>query len=776
MGWMKNNWCKWSTVSLVSLTILGAGWVLFGARPVFVSAQEREWNFLLKVVDRQGRALDVGYTLYPPGESVRVVKKGITGSSGTVFLNIPAGTYDLRIGEKLLLSDIVVPQGEKVEKVITFEPVSKSSQVSPSQRPSPAVSKDIVFSKTEKRQAAARTMTWSVILSLVGVRLLYVGYSTRRMHKLIQQTPSSQVSALQTGLVEIHGKVEAPAQSMFKSPIFGKECVYYDFSVIQGMGKHLRTVARGVERQPFWVRDESGSVLIDPGKGQLPLTPKFHGVSKRKELPPEVNAFLEAHPPRGTIFGSQRISYDERLLTPGDEVYVLGTAQPMTSSPANFPRDAIKNLMIGQAGRSPLYISDRKKEDELVRHLGRTSAGLLIAGALACLVGFMLGYVSFSKGASAQTVDWNFSLQTVSPEGKSLNVGYTVYHRGEPQNVVAQGNTGPTGIVLLYLPPSQYEAMIGRDTRLVGITVEAGKKTERIVTYEPRAAPASSRRQPVPTLPTNQSATNLSPREELQFVLPGGIIKNAMYIAIVVIVLIILLASIRQVNQWQRGVKFMFGKFRSVSNPGWRLVIPVIQKMQKVDMRLKTVDVPSQDAITKDNVSAKINAVIYYKVTDAAKAIIDVQNIDFAVLQLAQTSMRNIAGSVTLDELLAERQQIAEQIEKIVDQATSSWGVDVMAVELKDIELPENMVRTIGKQAEAERERRAVIINSEGEVVAAQNLAKAAQTLSATPGALHLRTLNSINDISSDQSNTIVFTVPLEVLQAFMGYAKKKGE
>ncbi len=247
------------------------------------------------------------------------------------------------------------------------------------------------------------------------------------------------------------------------------------------------------------------------------------------------------------------------------------------------------------------------------------------------------------------------------------------------------------------------------------------------------------------------------------------------YTTLIIFVLILLLISIRQVNQWQRGVKFTFGKYSGMVNPGWRLVFPIIQNMQWVDVRLKTVDVPSQDAITKDNVSAKINAVIYYKVTDAAKSIIDVQNIDYAVLQLAQTSMRNIAGSVTLDELLTERQQIAEQIEKIVDQATTTWGVDVTAVELKDIELPENMVRTIAKQAEAERERRAVIINAEGEVIAAENLAKAAELLGKTPGALHLRTLNSINDISSDASNTVVFTVPLEILQAFVGYKNGNG-
>jgi len=239
------------------------------------------------------------------------------------------------------------------------------------------------------------------------------------------------------------------------------------------------------------------------------------------------------------------------------------------------------------------------------------------------------------------------------------------------------------------------------------------------------------------------------------------------------IIVILFFATLRQVNQYERGVKFTMGRFTAVMGPGWRVVIPVFQGMKKVDLRLKAVDVPAQDAITKDNVSAKINAVIYYRIVDASKAVIDVLNVDYAVLQLAQTTMRNIAGEVTLDELLSERKSISEKIEQIVDKATLNWGVEVTSVELKDINLPQDMVRTIGKQAEAERERRAVIINSEGEVSAAQNLAQAASILSGTPGALHLRTLNSINDISSDESNTIVFTVPLEIMQSYLG--QKKG-
>lgn len=238
------------------------------------------------------------------------------------------------------------------------------------------------------------------------------------------------------------------------------------------------------------------------------------------------------------------------------------------------------------------------------------------------------------------------------------------------------------------------------------------------------------------------------------------------------IVLAVLLVSIRQINQYQHGVKFQFGKFVGLREPGWRLVIPIFQSMTKVDMRVKAVDVPLQEAITKDNVSAKINAVIYYRVSDASKAILKVENFFYATNQLAQTTMRNIVGELELDELLANRESAAKRIKEIVDVATDDWGIKVETVELKDIILPDDMQRVIAKQAEAERQRRAVIIESGGEVIAAENLAKAANLLSSAPGALHLRTLNSINDISSDQSNTVVFAIPLEVLRALEGLKK----
>lgn len=242
---------------------------------------------------------------------------------------------------------------------------------------------------------------------------------------------------------------------------------------------------------------------------------------------------------------------------------------------------------------------------------------------------------------------------------------------------------------------------------------------------------------------------------------------------LIFVVIAVILISLRQINQYERGVKFTMGRYSSMVEPGWKIVFPIFQSMTKVDLRLKAIDVPPQDAITKDNVSAKINAVIYYKVVDPAKAILEVEHVHWAVLQLAQTTMRNIIGEVTLDELLSQRQQISNRIEEMVDKDTENWGVQVTGVELKDINLPDSMIRTIAKQAEAERERRAVIINSEGEVSAAENLANAARILSASNGALHLRTLNSINDISSDASNTVVFTLPLEVLSAISGYNKK---
>jgi len=246
-----------------------------------------------------------------------------------------------------------------------------------------------------------------------------------------------------------------------------------------------------------------------------------------------------------------------------------------------------------------------------------------------------------------------------------------------------------------------------------------------------------------------------------------------MWYTILIIVIVLVLISVRQINQYERGVKFTLGKFTSIMQPGWRIVWPIIQGFQKVDVRTKAVDVPDQNAITRDNVSVRVNAVIYYKVSEAEKAIIEVEDFRYAISQYAQTTMRNIVGEVTLDELLSSRDKIADRIREIVDKETDAWGLKVLNVELKDVSLPPELERTIGKQAEAEREKRAVIINSEGELAASENISKAAEMLAKTPGALHLRTLQSINDMASDQSNTVVYMVPVETLKAIEGFIKK---
>ena len=238
---------------------------------------------------------------------------------------------------------------------------------------------------------------------------------------------------------------------------------------------------------------------------------------------------------------------------------------------------------------------------------------------------------------------------------------------------------------------------------------------------------------------------------------------------ILILIIIILISSIKQISEYERGIKFTCGKFSSIMQPGWRLVFPIFQSFSKIDIRTKVIDVPEQEVITKDNVSVKINAVIYYNIFDASKAVLGVENFHYAVSQLAQTTMRNSVGSVTLDELLSCRDKISTTICEIVDKATDEWGIKVQNVELKDVALPGEMKRVIAKVAEAEREKQAVITKAEGELEASKNLAEAATTLSNAPGALHLRTLSTINDVSSDQSNTIIFALPIEVLRAFDG-------
>ena len=241
---------------------------------------------------------------------------------------------------------------------------------------------------------------------------------------------------------------------------------------------------------------------------------------------------------------------------------------------------------------------------------------------------------------------------------------------------------------------------------------------------------------------------------------------------LIFLVIVLFLVMIKQINQYERGVIFTLGKISKSKNPGWRLIVPVFQRLVKVDIRTKTVDVPNQEVITRDNIPVHINAVVYYKIIDPIKSILEVEDFSNAVSQLAQTTMRNAVGERTLDELLQKRNEIADYIKTDLDKKTDPWGIDVEMLELKDVIIPDDLKRTISKEAEAEREKRAVIIKALGDREAADNLAAAAETLNKTPGAMHLQTLQAVNDLSSDQSNTTIWMLPVEVLEAIKGFSE----
>ena len=242
------------------------------------------------------------------------------------------------------------------------------------------------------------------------------------------------------------------------------------------------------------------------------------------------------------------------------------------------------------------------------------------------------------------------------------------------------------------------------------------------------------------------------------------------FIVIGAFVVFLALATIKVIYQYERGVLFTLGKFSGTLEPGLRIVIPIYQTFSVADMRTRVIVVPPQETITKDNVSVKVNAVLYFRIVDAPTSLIKVTNFMYATSQLAQTTMRNVVGSITLDELLSQRESTSQKIKDQVAQMTNSWGVKVEDVELKDIELPDDMKRIMAKAAEAERLKQAVIIRSEGDAAAAETVTKAASIISATPGALHLRTLQSLNDVASDPSNTVKFFIPFDVLQPYDGY------
>ena len=219
-------------------------------------------------------------------------------------------------------------------------------------------------------------------------------------------------------------------------------------------------------------------------------------------------------------------------------------------------------------------------------------------------------------------------------------------------------------------------------------------------------------------------------------------------------------------EEYERGLRFTLGKFDSIMTPGLNIVIPFIQSYERVDIRVKTVDVPKQDCITKDNVSVNVDAVTYYYVFDVKKSILDVENFSYAISQLSQTTMRDVVGEVSLDELLANRESISNKIKQIIDKASDAWGLKVDRVELKHIELPQSLQRMMAREAEAEREKRGTIIKSEGEVIASENLSKAATILSKSPGAMQLRTLQTLNDIAPDPAQKFIF-FPAEIGEFF---------
>jgi regulator of protease activity HflC (stomatin/prohibitin superfamily) len=239
------------------------------------------------------------------------------------------------------------------------------------------------------------------------------------------------------------------------------------------------------------------------------------------------------------------------------------------------------------------------------------------------------------------------------------------------------------------------------------------------------------------------------------------------YIVPVALLLGLLFMSIRIVPEYQRGVVFFLGRFQKVKGPGLIIVIPGIQQMVRVDLRVITMDVPSQDVISKDNVTVRVNAVLYFRVLDPERAIIQVEDYFSATSQLAQTTLRSVLGQHELDEMLSEREKLNVDIQTILDEQTDAWGIKVTNVEIKHVDLDESMVRAIARQAEAERDRRAKVIHAEGEYQAAEKLLAAACIIAQNPQALQLRYLQTLSDISSQQSSTIVFPIPLELLNAF---------
>lgn len=240
--------------------------------------------------------------------------------------------------------------------------------------------------------------------------------------------------------------------------------------------------------------------------------------------------------------------------------------------------------------------------------------------------------------------------------------------------------------------------------------------------------------------------------------------------------LLFILSGIKVINQYERGIVLTLGKFSSIRNPGLQIVIPIFQKLIRVDIRSTPIDVPKQEIITRDNVTAGVDAIVYFRVVNAPKAVLETTNYVYATSQFAQAALRDVTGNFELDDLLSKRDEISQQIKEIVDKQTDQWGIDVEAVKVQNIELPADMKRAMAKQAEAERERRSNIINAEGEKAAAETLAEAARIISSTPGAINLRTLNTIERISTEPSQKTTLLFPIELMEAVGAFGAKLSE
>ncbi len=234
---------------------------------------------------------------------------------------------------------------------------------------------------------------------------------------------------------------------------------------------------------------------------------------------------------------------------------------------------------------------------------------------------------------------------------------------------------------------------------------------------------------------------------------------------LLIIILFVMVTGIRIINQWETGVRFRLGRYVDTLQPGLRIIIPILDSVRKLDMRIITIDIPRQQVITKDNVPVAINGVVYFKVVDAQTAVVKIQDFEYAVSQYAQTALRDVVGGMSLDQVLSERESIGKDIETIVEKACQNWGLEITEIKLQDIDMPEDLKRIMSRQASSEREKRATIIKSEGDRLAAENLSKAAEIMAKTQGAMQLRTLQTIDGLGPSPSNTVILAVPVDILE-----------